>query len=203
MRYLILFMCFIFFAIEVQAANPQAVQQLETVEEPDQADEMVDAPHANTPSTVKPTATMDNDIEKAIEEETRTMQQEPEKQEKPPEKGLKPGYNKVTLQVLNKVTARAVQLELETGTHTRFGTLEITVRSCWKSAPEAKEEQAALLEVYEFKAEKAPEKLFVGWIFSSSPALSALEHPFYDITLKKCEKTTAEEKKPNESRKPF
>jgi len=28
--------------------------------------------------------------------------------------------------------------------------------------------------------------VFSGWMFSSSPAISALEHPVYDITLLAC-----------------
>ncbi|MGB2533926.1 MAG: DUF2155 domain-containing protein [Candidatus Puniceispirillum sp.] len=32
----------------------------------------------------------------------------------------------------------------------------------------------------------APKPVFAGWMFSSSPAVSAMEHPVYDITLLKC-----------------
>ena len=31
-----------------------------------------------------------------------------------------------------------------------------------------------------------PREVFAGWMFSSSPAVSAMEHPVYDITLLSC-----------------
>ena len=37
-----------------------------------------------------------------------------------------------------------------------------------------------------FKASHSP-RIFAGWMFASSPALSALEHPVYDVWVIDCQ----------------
>jgi hypothetical protein len=74
------------------------------------------------------------------------------------------------------------------GVPIRFGTLEITVQRCAFRPPEEPPENVAFLEVYDQGHDTSlPRRLvFSGWVFSSSPALSALEHPVFDITLIDC-----------------
>jgi len=96
-------------------------------------------------------------------------------------------YNTIILQGLNKVTGHILKLEAPVGTSMRFGNLEIVARRCWKSSPEERPENAALLEISELKPGEAPQEIFLGWMFSSSPGLSGLEHPIYDITVLACE----------------
>lgn len=95
-------------------------------------------------------------------------------------------YHKVVLQGLNKITARTSLLEANIGQATKFGNLEIIPRLCWKAAPEEKPENKVLLEIWEQKPEEAKTQIFHGWMFSSSPAISALEHAVYDITVIEC-----------------
>lgn len=90
------------------------------------------------------------------------------------------------LQGLDKVTARISSVMAPIGKPVRFGTLEITVRRCVKRPPEEPPESAALLEIREVRPGEPPTVLFRGWMFASSPALSALEHPVYDIWVKDC-----------------
>lgn len=90
------------------------------------------------------------------------------------------------LQGLDKVTARISTIEDEVGETVRFGTLEIAVRACRKRPPEEPPESAAFLEIRERKADEEPKLLFSGWMFASSPALSALEHPVYDLWVVDC-----------------
>jgi hypothetical protein len=90
------------------------------------------------------------------------------------------------LQGLDKTTARISQFDAAVGTEVHFGTLSILVRNCQRSPPEATPENAAFLEIFESRPGEAKEKLFSGWMFSSSPALSALEHPVYDVNLLEC-----------------
>ena len=90
------------------------------------------------------------------------------------------------LQGLDKTTARVSQFDAPVGAEVHFGTLSILVRACRRSPPEATPENAAFVEIYEARPGEAKEKLFSGWMFSSSPALSALEHPVYDINLLGC-----------------
>ncbi|MFN4284202.1 MAG: DUF2155 domain-containing protein [Alphaproteobacteria bacterium] len=90
------------------------------------------------------------------------------------------------LQGLDKVTARISSFEAPIGTEVRFGALDIVVRRCVKAPPEDSPESAAFLEVKEQRAGEEPRGLFAGWMFASSPALSALEHPVYDVWVKDC-----------------
>jgi hypothetical protein len=92
----------------------------------------------------------------------------------------------VLLQGLDKVTARVTTIEAPLNQPVRFGTLEIVARRCFKRPPEESPESAAFLEIREMRQGEQPQLLFRGWMFASSPALSALEHPVYDVWVKDC-----------------
>ncbi|HBC09455.1 MAG TPA: DUF2155 domain-containing protein [Rhodospirillaceae bacterium] len=98
--------------------------------------------------------------------------------------------NKVILQGLDKVTARVSTLETRVGEVVRFGTLEIIARSCDKRPPEEPPESAAFLDIWEIRPGEPAVSLFRGWMFASSPALNALEHPVYDIWVLDCAEPT-------------
>ena len=91
------------------------------------------------------------------------------------------------LQGLDKVSGRVMTIEAPVGTPVHFGTLEIIVRTCRKRPPEDFPESAAFLDIWEIRTGEAAASLFRGWMFASSPALSALEHPVYDIWVLDCE----------------
>ena len=55
--------------------------------------------------------------------------------------------------------------------------------------PEEPPESAVFLKVMEKRPEEPVTELFTGWMFSSSPALSALEHPVYDVWVLECKRT--------------
>ena len=105
---------------------------------------------------------------------------------------LAPGIKGVKLQGLNKVTAKVSQLEAPVGTIMRFGNLEIVARECWTAPPDKRPEHAALLEITENVPGEAPKRVSAGWMFASSPAISALEHAVYDITVLECQNAQAE-----------
>lgn len=90
------------------------------------------------------------------------------------------------LQGLDKVTARISSFEAPIGADVRFGTLDIEVKRCVKAPPEESPESAAFIEIKEVRPDETPRVLFLGWMFASSPALSALEHPVYDVWIKDC-----------------
>ena len=92
----------------------------------------------------------------------------------------------VILQGLDKITARVTTIEAPVGTPVTFGSLSITARHCEKNPPEEAPEAAAFLEIVDAKPGEAPVKLFSGWMFASSPAVSALEHPVYDVWVIDC-----------------
>jgi hypothetical protein len=90
------------------------------------------------------------------------------------------------LQGLDKITARVSKFEAPVGAPVRFGTLSIRVRDCEKNSPEEAPESAAFVEIDETRPGEEKTRLFIGWMFASSPALSALEHPVYDVNLLEC-----------------
>lgn len=92
------------------------------------------------------------------------------------------------LQGLDKVTARISTIEAPLDEAVRFGTLEIVPRYCYKAPPEEPPESAVFLEIREVRPGEPAADLFIGWMFASSPALSALEHPVYDIWILDCRK---------------
>jgi hypothetical protein len=92
----------------------------------------------------------------------------------------------VILQGLDKITARVTTIEAPVGKPVTFGSLSITARHCDKNSPEETPEAAAFLEIVDAKPGEAPVKLFSGWMFASSPAVSALEHPVYDVWVIDC-----------------
>lgn len=90
------------------------------------------------------------------------------------------------LQALDKVTARISALDAPIDSVVTFGTLEVTVRSCYKAPPEEPPENAVFLEIRELRRNEEPRVVFTGWMFSSTPGLSTLEHPVYDIWVVDC-----------------
>jgi hypothetical protein len=95
------------------------------------------------------------------------------------------------LQGLDKISARTSQIEAPVGSTVNFGTLSIVVRDCEQSPPEDSPENAAFLQIFETPTGEDTKRLFSGWMFSSSPALSELEHPVYDVTLLACKAANA------------
>ncbi len=94
------------------------------------------------------------------------------------------------LQLLDKITARISTKTVPVGGGTEFGTLEIRVYYCAYRPPEEPPENAAFLIIYDngYGDRKIQQALFSGWMFASSPAISGLEHPVYDVTLLSCHK---------------
>jgi hypothetical protein len=92
---------------------------------------------------------------------------------------------------LDKITARVSRIEAPVGTPVRFGTLKILVRACETNPPDRRPENAAFLEIDKVWPGEKPVRLFSGWMFSSSPALSALEDPIYDVSVLACNAASA------------
>lgn len=91
------------------------------------------------------------------------------------------------LRGLDKTTARVTTFTASIGEPVKFGTLQVTVRDCRKRPPEDTPESAAYLDITEtHPGDTAPRQWFSGWMFATSPALSALEHPVYDVWVLDC-----------------
>ncbi|WP_282606556.1 DUF2155 domain-containing protein [Pelagibius sp. Alg239-R121] len=90
------------------------------------------------------------------------------------------------LQGLDKITARVSEFEAPIGETVRFGSFEIVVQACQKTPPEEPPESTAFLEITDVRPDEPARVVFKGWMFASSPALSAVEHPVYDVWVTGC-----------------
>jgi hypothetical protein len=90
-----------------------------------------------------------------------------------------------------------MNFEAKVGSTIRFGDIFIKVQACRKPPPIEKNEAAAFLQIYqadesgsvqtEIKDDKSKSSwIFSGWMFSSSPAISAMDHPIYDVWVLDC-----------------
>jgi hypothetical protein len=97
------------------------------------------------------------------------------------------------LRALDKVTARVETLRVPVGVPVAFGRMEILVKSCYARPPEETPESSALLEINKIggKRHDTKTKVFDGWMFASSPDLSAMDDPVYDVWVLACENKTA------------
>lgn len=172
--------------IPTNSYMPEENASEHAVQEPE-ADDVPEASNPNTGDELLPSTPLapTTQLPGTIATDPAALPVTPE----PPQDKGSTDFNMAILQGLNKVTARAQELEAPIGSVTRFGTIEIVVHKCWKSAPSDRPENAALLEVSEIKQNETPQRIYSGWMFSSTPGISSLEHPFYDITVVECKKS--------------
>jgi hypothetical protein len=103
-----------------------------------------------------------------------------------------PAYaQRAVIRGLDKITGHADDYALPIGRATRIGSLEVVARACDKSAPEETPEVRIYVEVFDHppvrEGEEAERReIFHGWLFASSPGLSAVDHPTYDIWAIDC-----------------
>ena len=96
----------------------------------------------------------------------------------------------VILETLDKISARVSRIEVPVGTTVTFGSLKITPRHCDKRPPEETPESSVFIEIVEELPDEQPKLEFSGWMFASSPALSALDHPVYDVWVVDCKNSS-------------
>jgi hypothetical protein len=87
------------------------------------------------------------------------------------------------LRGLDKVNGQVVDMELAVGEAARMGRLTVTLEECRYPVDNPAGDAFALVRV---DAEGLEAPAFEGWMIASSPALSALEHPRYDVWVIRC-----------------
>ena len=95
-------------------------------------------------------------------------------------------YNKVVIRILDKVTAESRTYDLNINKTVAFGSIRIQPKACKKAPPIEEPESAAFLQIWEKTPEMTDEWEFTGWMFASSPSLSSMEHPVYDVWVLDC-----------------
>lgn len=104
-----------------------------------------------------------------------------------------PTYPVAVLQGLDKVTARISTFEAAVDRPVDFGGLEVVVRACHKTPPTEAPEAIAFLEIAEIQSDRPRKPVYSGWMYASSPAVAALEHPVYDVWVKDCSEQFTQE----------
>tara|TARA_B100001123_G_scaffold341685_1_gene387472 strand:- start:1070 stop:1417 length:348 start_codon:yes stop_codon:yes gene_type:complete len=87
---------------------------------------------------------------------------------------------------LNKITARNAEIDITQDEIVEYGSLNIHLIHC---QPNVSEQQGdgALVEITEAKADRRMNDVFRGWLFAGAPSLNAVQHPFYDLQLTRCQ----------------
>ena len=95
------------------------------------------------------------------------------------------GYS-VKLQVLDKITSQINTIKINVNDTHEYGTLKIEIYACYKRPPEEIPEDFVLLKIFDTLNENNLEKVYQGWMISSSPAATPFEHPIYDVWVMEC-----------------
>ena len=92
----------------------------------------------------------------------------------------------VELQILDKISARISNMSIVVNEKAKYGSLEIEVFACKKRPPEEVPEDFVLIRIMDEVSPNIFERVFQGWMLSSSPAIAPFEHPTYDLWVKDC-----------------
>ena len=89
------------------------------------------------------------------------------------------------LRGLDKISGRTRDIEIQSGSSKSFGLLDIALTECRYPAGNRAGDAFAGLRIVDRSTESdAP--VFEGWMIASAPALSALDHPRYDVWVIRC-----------------
>ncbi|MEO1330694.1 MAG: DUF2155 domain-containing protein, partial [Pseudomonadota bacterium] len=93
--------------------------------------------------------------------------------------------SRVELRGLDKLTGDVATFEAPVGGDVAFDRLRIEVKACFSRPAARAPESSVFLQIFDTKPE--PDAMsFSGWMFASSPALSAMDHPRYDVWVLSC-----------------
>jgi hypothetical protein len=106
----------------------------------------------------------------------------------PPQTDLRAGAR---LRELDKMTGQTKTFEIGVGEEREIDRLRIRLEAC--RSPEANDVHGtmAFLKIWDTKRPGSDEA-FSGWMFAESPALSALDHPRYDLWVISCTTSAVE-----------
>ena len=93
---------------------------------------------------------------------------------------------KAEIKILDKITAKVITLEINVNESVSFNSLIIEIYACYKRPPEDIPENFVLLKIYDSIIQSEEQAIYKGWMISSSPSATPLEHPIYDLWLNEC-----------------
>lgn len=102
--------------------------------------------------------------------------------------------NAALMQAMDKVTGRVNKITVPVKSKVTYGDFSLVLRACKKRSAEETPENFAFIDVADKSFGKDEYNIFRGWVLSSTPGISAIEHPIYDIWLLECIDTEIDEK---------
>ncbi len=89
----------------------------------------------------------------------------------------------VVLRSLDRISGQVLDFEVKNGQNFERGKIRVEVRECRYPKGAIDRDAFAFLTIHDRNNERPA---FDGWMMASSPALSALEHPRYDVWVLRC-----------------
>ena len=94
--------------------------------------------------------------------------------------------NKVKLKILDKISAKVKNININVGQVLNFESLEINITVCYKNPPEEIPEDFVFLTIIDNASQSDKDIYYKGWMISSSPSTTPFEHPIYDLWIIDC-----------------
>jgi hypothetical protein len=150
------------FALLVATALPAVAQETIVIEPLDPVGELLDE--------VAP-------LEERTEDQTSTLPRVPDV-----EAELAASAAGGVVRVLDKISGQVIDLELLAGDSGEVGPLAVTLLDCRYPVSNPAGDSFVLLSI----RHRAADPVFEGWMIASSPAVSAMDHPRYDVWALRC-----------------
>ena len=103
--------------------------------------------------------------------------------------------NAALMQAMDKVTGRVNKVTVPVNSKISYGDFSLVLRACKKRSAEETPENFAFIDVTDKSFGKEEYNIFRGWVLSSTPGISAIEHPIYDMWLLECIDTDVDKEK--------
>ena len=95
--------------------------------------------------------------------------------------------NYVELKIVDKITSKIIEKKLQIKTVNKVKDFEIFIDKCVLDKRKGFLETSALIQIKD-KKDKSKDSVFLfnNWMFVSNSTINEIEHPSYDIWLKRC-----------------
>jgi len=89
----------------------------------------------------------------------------------------------VFVRTLDRITGEVIDYEIPSGGQITRARITVEARECRFPSGDVASDAFARLKIFD---KSVTEPMFDGWMVASSPALSSLEHPRYDVWVLRC-----------------
>ncbi len=93
-----------------------------------------------------------------------------------------------SVRMLDKLSGALIDADMTSGSAQTNGRLTVQLDECRYPIDNPSSDAIAHLTIYD---SVSPDPVFAGWMVASSPALSALDHPRYDVWILRCDTSAA------------